>query len=114
MIGRVEPGTAAGARLFRGLADESRLALLQALRDGERTVGELVALTGLRQSNASGHLACLRDCGLVEARQEWRNVYYRLAGPHVEHLLHETDLVVAAVADRMAACTRPEMEPADG
>jgi DNA-binding transcriptional ArsR family regulator len=58
-------GLAVQARLFRGLAESSRLALLQALRDGERTVGELVALTGLSQSNASGHLACLRDCGLV-------------------------------------------------
>ncbi len=114
MIATTDSRLAIQARLFRGLGDQSRLALLQALREGERTVGELVALTGLRQSNVSGHLACLRACGLVEPRQEWRNVYYRLAGPHVEHLFQATDLVLAAVADHIAACTRPEMEGPDG
>ena len=97
------------AKFFRGLADSSRLALLQALRDGERTVSELVAATRLSQSNASGHLACLRECGLVESRQEWRHVYYRLAGPHVEQLLADADLVLEQVAERIEACNRPEM-----
>jgi DNA-binding transcriptional ArsR family regulator len=114
MIATTDSRLAIQARFFRGLADQSRLALLQALRQGEHSVGALVALTGLRQSNVSGHLACLRACGLVEARQEWRTVYYRLAGPHVEHLFQETDLVLAAVADRIAACARPEMEGSDG
>jgi DNA-binding transcriptional ArsR family regulator len=102
-------GLALRAKLFRGLADPSRLALLQALRCGEHTVGELVATTGLSQSNASGHLACLRECGLVASRQEWRHVYYRLAGPAVEHLLTDADRVLSAIADRLAACERPEM-----
>jgi DNA-binding transcriptional ArsR family regulator len=114
MIAASDSHLAVQARFFRGLADESRLALLQALRGGERTVSELVAATGLRQSNLSGHLACLRSCGLVEARQEWRNVYYRLTGPHVEQLLRDTDLVLEAVAERMCACTRPEMEATHG
>jgi DNA-binding transcriptional ArsR family regulator len=96
------------AKFFRGLADPSRLALLEALRDGEHTVGELMAATGLSQSNASGHLACLRECGLVASRQEWRHVYYRLAGPAVEHLLAAADLVLSSMADRLAACGRPE------
>ncbi|MBI2544891.1 MAG: winged helix-turn-helix transcriptional regulator [Candidatus Rokubacteria bacterium] len=53
------------AKLFRGLADPSRLAVLEALRDGPRCVSEVVAATGLSQPNASAHLACLEDCGLV-------------------------------------------------
>ncbi len=52
-------------KLFRGFADRSRLALLEALRDGPRCVGDLVAATGLGQPNVSNHLGCLQDCGLV-------------------------------------------------
>ena len=55
------------ARFFRALADPSRLVLLEALRRGERCVSELVEATGLSQSNVSGHLACLKECGLVES-----------------------------------------------
>ena len=96
--------SATRAKLFRGLADPSRLALLEALRHGERTVGDLVATTGLGQSNVSGHLACLYECGLVERRQEWRRVFYRLAGPDIERLLADADQVLAAIAERIAAC----------
>lgn len=92
------------AKFFRGLADTSRLALLEALRGGERTVGALVAETGLTQSNVSGHLACLKDCGLVESRQEWRHVYYRLADARVEDLLRAADRILAATAQRVYAC----------
>jgi DNA-binding transcriptional ArsR family regulator len=97
------------ARLFHGLADSTRLTILEALRQGEHTAGDIAALAGLTASSASRHLACLRECGLVEARQEWRHVHYRLAGPHIEHLLAEADLLLAVIADRVASCERPEM-----
>jgi DNA-binding transcriptional ArsR family regulator len=100
------------ARFFHALADPSRLALVEALRAGERTVGQLVAQTGLSQSNASGHLACLRMSGLVDARQEWRHIYYRLAGPHIEHLLQEADLVLEIVADHSRGCEHSGLERA--
>jgi DNA-binding transcriptional ArsR family regulator len=96
------------ARFFRGLADPSRLAILDALREGERTVGEVAAAAGLMLSNASRHLACLRDCGLVEARQDWRHVFYRLADG-VADLLAANDAFLERVAERVAACERPEM-----
>ena len=104
-----EPTLGVRAMIFRGLVDPSRLALLEALRGGERTVGELVAATGLSQSNASGHLACLRDCGLVGRRQAWRHVYYRLADARVEDLLRAAGGIVADTARRILACaTIPE------
>ena len=53
------------AKLFRGFADPSRLAILEALRSTPLNVGEIVEATGLSQSNISNHLGCLRDCGLV-------------------------------------------------
>ena len=95
------------ARFFDGLADPARLALLEALRHGERTAGELAASAVLSPSSASKHLACLRDCGLVESRQDWRHVYYCLAA-EVGELLDANDLFIERVADRIAACQRPE------
>lgn len=103
-----EPALALRAKFFRGLADPSRLALLFALREGEKSVGQLVEETGLSQSNASGHLACLKDCGLVESRQEWRRVFYRLADPRVEALLQTAEGLVAATAERIYACANIE------
>ena len=102
---RVE--SAARAKFFRSLGDASRLAILELLREREMTAGQIAAAAHLTASNASKHLACLRDCGLVEARQHWRHVHYRLAGEHVAHLLDEADLVLQVVAVQMATC-RPE------
>jgi DNA-binding transcriptional ArsR family regulator len=96
------------ARFFHGLADPSRLAILDALRAGERTAGEVARTAKLAASNASRHLACLKDCGLVEARQDWRYVYYRL-GEGVADLLAMNEAFIERVAERVAACDRPEM-----
>ncbi|EPZ52685.1 MULTISPECIES: ArsR/SmtB family transcription factor [Alicyclobacillus] len=102
------------AKFFRGLADPSRLALLLALRPGEKTVSTLSEETGLSQSNVSNHLACLKDCGLVVNRQEWRHVYYRIADSKVLTLLDIADEVVAENAQRIADCVNycaPEETP---
>ena len=96
------------AKLFRGLADSSRLAILESLRSGERAVSEVVEETGLTQPNASGHLACLKECGLVVSRQEGRFVYYRLADPSVEQLLQHAERFLCSVAAQVYACTRYE------
>ena len=47
------------AKLFRGFGDSSRLSILECLRQGPLTVGEIVNQTGLSQPNTSNHLACL-------------------------------------------------------
>jgi DNA-binding transcriptional ArsR family regulator len=94
------------AKLFRGFADPARLSILEALRDGPHTVGEIVAATGLRQSNVSNHLACLRDCSLVVATQQGRSVQYALADLRVVELLAISDALLADVAERIYACTR--------
>lgn len=54
------------AKLFRGFADLSRLSILEALRDGPRTVSQIVAESGMSQPSASVHLDCLWCCGLVD------------------------------------------------
>lgn len=94
------------AKLFRGFADSSRLAILLALREGRLSVGELCQRTDLAQSNASNHLGCLRECGLVRAEQEGRFVYYELADPRVAKLLTTAGELLADVAQGLYDCTR--------
>jgi ArsR family transcriptional regulator, cadmium/lead-responsive transcriptional repressor len=94
------------AKLFRGFADPSRLAIVEALRDGEQPVSAIVLRTGLSQPNTSTHLACLKDCGLVTSRQEGRRVYYRLADPRMEQVLRTVEQVLADIASDVYACTR--------
>lgn len=101
------------SKFYRGMADLSRLAILTRLQDGEQTSGEIAISTDLSPSNASRHLACLRECGLVESRQEWRTVYYRLAGG-VAELLEHNAAVAAELAERIAACENPAMKLVEG
>jgi DNA-binding transcriptional ArsR family regulator len=67
------------AQRFRALGDPTRLALLQALFERERTVQELCALTGTTQANASKHLALLLERGLVARRRDGLFTRYRVA-----------------------------------
>ena len=94
------------AKLFRGFSDPSRLSILDALRNGALTVSDIVQATGLTQSNVSNHLGCLRDCGLVTAKQEGRFVYYALSDKRVGQLLRLADALLADVARGVYECTR--------
>lgn len=94
------------AKLFRGFSDPSRLSILEALRDGALTVSEIVHATGLTQSNVSNHLGCLRDCGLVTAKQQGRFVHYELSDKRVGQLLRLADELLADVAKGVYECTR--------
>ena len=71
--------TRAAARLFHAVSDETRVALIGMLRDGERCVCELQDALGAAQSRLSFHLKVLKDAGLVSDRKEGRWVYYGLA-----------------------------------
>ena len=94
------------SKLFRGFADPSRLSILEALRDGEHTVSDLVQTTGLTQPNVSNHLSCLRDCGLVTVRQQGRFAFYSLSDDRVAQLLLLADELLADVARGVYECTR--------
>jgi DNA-binding transcriptional ArsR family regulator len=94
------------AKLFRGFSDPSRLSILEALRNRPLTVSEIVEATGLSQSNASNHLGCLRDCGLVVAEQEGRHVTYHLSDDRVGELLALAEALLADVARGVYECTR--------
>lgn len=92
------------AKLFRGLADPSRLAILEALRPGPLSVREIVAATGLSQSNASNHLRCLSECGLVMGEARGRFVHYGLADPRVDELLALASQLLDSTGERIDAC----------
>ena len=94
------------AKLFRGLGDGSRLRVLAALRDGPLAVGVVVERTGLTQPNASMHLRCLAECGLVTRERQARFVYYQLADKRVARLLDDADDLLLRVGDLIAACRR--------
>lgn len=94
------------ARLFHGFSDPSRLSILDALRPGPRSVGEVVEETGLSQPNVSNHLACLLDCGLVAREQRGRYVYYRLSDDRVGQLLGIAEAVLADAARGLYECSR--------
>jgi DNA-binding transcriptional ArsR family regulator len=74
------------AQRFKALAEPARLQLLGCLRQGEMTVSDLVAATGLGQANVSKHLQLLHGLGLVSRRKERLFVYYRLADRSVFRL----------------------------
>lgn len=88
------------AQRFRALGDPTRLALLQALFDGERTVQELRALTRTSQANTSKHLALLLEQGLVARRREGLFTRYRIADATLQQICR---VVCSSLADRHAA-----------
>ncbi|HST62143.1 MAG TPA: metalloregulator ArsR/SmtB family transcription factor [Longimicrobium sp.] len=96
------------AKLFRGFCDPSRLSILEALRVGPRSVGDLVVATSLGQPNVSNHLACLLDCGLVVREQQGRFGIYSLADARVDELLALAEALLADVARGVRYCPRYE------
>ncbi len=75
------------ADFFRVLGHPARVRILELLRDGERSVGELQAATGLESSGASQHLGAMRRQGLVESRRSGTSVFYRVKDPRLFQLL---------------------------
>ncbi|MGF0224978.1 ArsR/SmtB family transcription factor [Dietzia natronolimnaea] len=98
------PGLDAAAALFRSLSDGTRLAIIRRLARGETRVADLVAELGLAQSTVSAHVACLRDCGLVEGRPQGRQVFYSLARPELMDLLSSAETLLSATGSAVALC----------
>lgn len=99
------------AKLFRGLGDSTRLAILELLRKCEHTASQIVEETGQSQSNVSNHLACLLDCGLVKNRRDGKNIIYSIADKKVSKILEEGDTILSDVADRIYSCVNYNEKP---
>jgi DNA-binding transcriptional ArsR family regulator len=100
------PGMRLRAKLFRGLGDLSRLRVLEALRDGPLSAGEIVSRTGLSQPNASMHLACLAECGLVTWERQGKFVHYEIADKRVVKLLDQGEELLLQIGPWIKACPR--------
>ena len=96
--------TEVAAKFFRGLGDATRLKIIQLLLDGEKNVGELVALTGVPQGRVSTHLSCLRWCGYVSTARDGRRVYYRVADARVRELVLLAQQIIADNAKNICDC----------
>jgi DNA-binding transcriptional ArsR family regulator len=92
------------AALFHSLADPARLAIVQRLAVGEARVVDLTPALGLAQSTVSKHLACLRDCRLVDYRVEGRQSFYFVARPELLDLLRSAEALLAATGEAVALC----------
>ena len=75
------------AALFKALAHPGRVRILELLRDGERSVADLVPLAGLESSHLSQQLAVLRRAGLVTTRKDGTAVYYAIKDATLVELL---------------------------
>lgn len=97
--GTPSAGLRRAARVFHALSDETRLQILERLREGERCVCELTDVLGAAQSRLSFHLKTLKDAGLVTDRREGRWSYYALAPAALEPM--------AAALERLQEPPRP-------
>lgn len=94
------------AKMFRGFADVTRLSILEALRDGQKTVTEIANSIKQSQSNTSNHLTCLRGCGLVDSKRDGKNIYYFIASKKVKSLLEDSDGILEDAYEGIYKCLR--------
>ncbi len=102
------------AAFFQGLADPTRVRVLDLLAERPRTVTELVEELGVAQGRVSSHLACLRWCGFVIATVEGRYNRYQLVDDRIRSLLVNAEAVVRENEDRLTSCLVLATEPGGG
>lgn len=92
-------------RVCKAISDPKRLLIISVLRDGELSVGEIAATLGVSQSNASQHLAVLRERGIVTTRRSGTSVFYSLSSLKI---LTAIDLMREFVAEDTARPTEQQ------
>jgi ArsR family transcriptional regulator len=75
------------SRLFMALANDQRIKIIDALKSGEKSSSELIAVLRLDPSVVSRHLMFLRNVGLVAARKEGVSLYFQIADDRVLTML---------------------------
>jgi ArsR family transcriptional regulator len=87
------------AEICKTLAYPKRLMIIHELREGEKSVGQLVDALGLPQANVSQHLAILRERGIVNSRRDGTTKYYSLANAKIGEAC---DLVQSVLQEQLA------------
>ena len=86
-MGHMQQAAQEATQMLRVLANENRLLLLCQLSQGEKSVGELETLLGIRQPTLSQQLGVLRNEGLVQTRREGKQIIYRVVDERAQRLL---------------------------
>ncbi|MFC1972181.1 ArsR/SmtB family transcription factor [Chloroflexota bacterium] len=71
------------AELCKTFSEPKRLIIIDALRDGERSVGDLARIMEIGQAIVSRHLGILRERGVVKTRRDGTSIYYSLSDPKI-------------------------------
>ncbi|MDP1636304.1 MAG: metalloregulator ArsR/SmtB family transcription factor [Gallionellaceae bacterium] len=101
------------ARAGKGIAHPSRLELMEALAQGERSVEALARACGMPFSNVSHHLQILKDCGMAASRKEGLQVFYRLADPEVPAMIATLRRIAERQLAEVARIVRDNFESRD-
>jgi DNA-binding transcriptional ArsR family regulator len=99
----MEAAADSASDLLKALSNRHRLLIICQLIDGERSVGDLAAFLGLRDSTVSQHLALLRKDGLVSARRDAQTIYYSIASEPAREVLATLYRVYCAPSSGKAA-----------
>ena len=87
------------ARYFGLLSEPTRLKILHAICQAERSVTAIVAATGATQTNVSRHLALMHQAGVVSRRRDGNSVYYRVADPEFVEICRSVCVQIASRID---------------
>ncbi len=87
------------AEICKTLASPIRIEIIAALRDGEKSVTELIDIIGISKANVSQHLAVMRLKGILKSRREGVNIYYSIVNPKV---LQACSLMKEVLSDLLA------------
>lgn len=96
----------AASHLLKSLGSRQRLLILCQLTEAERSVGDLAAALGLRDSNVSQHLSLMRRDGLVQARREGQTIWYSITSDPALRVL-ETLFDIFCPQARPEGCAEP-------
>jgi len=86
------------AQVCSVLSNAKRLEIINLLREGEKTAGDLTREMGIPKTNVSQQLAILRDKGILTSRRDGQRIYYRLAFPK---MLKAYDLLRQVLIERL-------------
>lgn len=82
------------AEFFKALSHPARITVLELLREGKRSVGELIPQVGLEPSHLSQQLSALRRANIVDTRKKGSTVYYSVSDPRIFELLEVAKQII--------------------
>ena len=86
------------AELCKTLADPTRLEIINLLRNGEKSVGEIATLIGVRQATISQHLVILRQREVVPTRKDGANIFYSIKNPKI---IEASDIIKRVLSEQL-------------